>query len=156
MNRRYFVGFTLAALLGLAGCGNGDSEPKASGDRETVEAYITALNERDTEALLELDGATGPTAERDAEKIVEEKGGRGLKIEDIRIDYDFGPDAGSAKIIAKDSKGADYRESLTITRDDGKWYLTVLPAPTQGQEGKKTAGTNKPSDGTGPSKSMSG
>ncbi|MDK0520697.1 hypothetical protein [Streptomyces sp. ML-6] len=156
MNRRYFAGVALAALLGVAGCSGDGSEPKTSGDRETVEAYITALNERDTDALLKLDGATGPAAERDAGKIIEEKGGRGLKVEDIRIDYDFGPDVGSAKITAKDSKGADYRESLTITRDDGRWYLTVLPAPTQEQGGKKPAGTSEPTDGTGPSKSMSG
>jgi hypothetical protein len=156
MNRRYFAGVALAALLGLAGCNGGDSEPKAGSDRETVEAYITALNERDTDALLKLDGATGPAAERDAEKVIKEKGGRGLKVDAIRIDYDLGPDVGSAKITAKDDKGADYSESLTITRDGGKWYLTVLPAPEQDRSGKTPAETGEPSDGTGPSKSVSG
>ncbi|MFF2406255.1 hypothetical protein [Streptomyces sp. NPDC058092] len=156
MNRRYFAGVTLAALLGLAGCDSGDSEPRASSDRETVEAYITALNERDTDALLKLDGATGPAAERDAEKVIKEKGGRGLKIDDIRINYDLGPDVGSAKITAKDSKDADYNESLTITRDGGEWHLTILPAPKQDQSGKTPAETGMPSDGVGPSKSASG
>ncbi|MFF3730057.1 hypothetical protein ACFYXM_06980 [Streptomyces sp. NPDC002476] len=156
MNRRYFVGVTLAALLALAGCDSGDSESKASGDRETVEAYITALNERDTRALLKLDGATGAAAERDAEKVIEEKGGRGLKVDDIQINYDLGPYVGSARITAKDSKGADYSENLTITRDGGKWHLTILPAPKQDQSGKTPAETGKTSDGTGPSKSVSG
>ncbi|MBT2529751.1 hypothetical protein J7E91_31295 [Streptomyces sp. ISL-99] len=156
MKRRYFAGVTLAALLALTGCDNGGPAPKARGDRETVEAYIAALNDRDTGALLKLDGTTGPDAERDAQKIVKEKGGRGLKVEDIRISYGFGPDVGSAKITAKDSKGGDYSENLTITRDDGKWYLTILPAPKQDPSGKTPAETSTPSDGAGPSKPVSG
>ncbi|MGW7365592.1 hypothetical protein ACWGI8_19655 [Streptomyces sp. NPDC054841] len=156
MKRRYFAGVTLAALLALTGCDSGDSGSKASGDRETVEAYITALNDRDTGALLKLDGATGADAQRDAQKIIKEKGGRGLKVEDIQITYDLGPDVGSAKITARDSKGADYSESLTITRDGGSWHLTILPAPTQDPSGKTPAETGAPSDGVGSSKPVSG
>ncbi|MGX1885417.1 hypothetical protein [Streptomyces sp. NPDC055287] len=85
-------------------------------------------------------------AERDTQKIVKEKGGRGLKVEDIRISYDFGPDVGSAKITARDSKGGDYSENLTITRDDGRRYLTILPAPKRDPSGRTPAATSPPSD----------
>ncbi|MFG2628478.1 hypothetical protein [Streptomyces sp. NPDC048473] len=156
MKRRFFAGVTLAALLALTGCGNDDAKPGAGADHEAVEAYIAALNERDSDALLKLDGATGPDAERDAQKVISEKGGRGLEVEGIEIDYDFGPDTGSAKITAKDSKGADYRENLTITRDGNQWRLAILPASPSAGSSKTPALTTAPSDAASASKSVPG
>ncbi|MFB7010379.1 hypothetical protein ACFCZY_11930 [Streptomyces sp. NPDC056237] len=156
MKSRFIVGVTFVTLLTLTGCGSDDVKPKAGSDRKTVEAYVDALNERDATALLKLDGARGPAAERDAQKVINEKGGRGLEVEGIQIDYDLGPDTGSAKITAKDSKGADYRESLTITRDGKQWHLAILPVSTPDGSSKTPAGTTFPSDAVSASKPTSG
>ncbi|MFJ9678512.1 hypothetical protein ACIRP2_10695 [Streptomyces sp. NPDC101194] len=156
MKSRFIVGVTLATLLALTGCGSDDVKPKAGSDRKAVEAYVAALNERDANALLKLDGARGPGVERDAQKAIDEKGGRGLEVEGIRIDYDLGPDTGSALITAKDSKGADYRERLTITRDGKQWHLVILPVSPPHDSSKTPAGTTVPSGAVDASKSASG
>ncbi|MER5973981.1 hypothetical protein ABT112_30425 [Streptomyces sp. NPDC002055] len=127
----------------LTGCENGDSPARS--ERKTVDAYISALNSRDAPALLKLDGAEGREATEQVQEIITQKGGKGLRVQNVRIVHDFGPDVASARIIAKDSKGNEYRERLTLTRDDegASWHVTLVEAP-QHSTGKPTSGTSRP------------
>lgn len=141
MNRRSVAVVVAVAALAsplLAGCSSGKDEggPAASptgGARRAVADYLSALNARSTNGVIEIGGVKDePWSRREASKILADKGGRGWKIRRLEIDFDMGPDTGSAHLSATDKAGRPMNETFTVIRDRGTWHLVVFteqPAP---------------------------
>lgn len=96
----------LAASAVLAfgtGCSTQDAQAEPSrsaspgGARHAVEAYVDALNSRSATGLIEVGGVKDEGwSRKEAARILADRGGKDWKIKDVRIDYDMGPDTGSA------------------------------------------------------------
>ncbi|MEU0634269.1 hypothetical protein [Streptomyces sp. NPDC005989] len=144
MHRRRLVITILAALL-LSACDSDKSSDSAEegkkGARNAVKSYVDALNSRNADHLIEVGGVPDDSrARREAGRILADKGGRGLSITEIQIDLDMGPDAGSAKLTAKEKSGGTTQDSFSVVRVDGTWHLTIFtdrPVPS----GKATSST---------------
>ncbi|MEE1771953.1 hypothetical protein PUR34_28310 [Streptomyces sp. JV185] len=144
MQRRQLVTAISAALL-LSACGSSNGsdsvEEAKKGARNAVESYVDALNSRDADHLIEVGGVPDdPRARREAGRILADKGGRGLSITQVQIDLDMGPEAGSAKLTAKEKSGRTTQDSFSVVRVHGTWHLTVFtdrPVPS----GKSTSST---------------
>lgn len=89
---------------------------------------------------------------REAAQILATDGGKDLKITNVRIDYDMGPETGSAELTAKGRAGATLHDTFTVLRTAGAWHLVIfgdLPSPRQGVlvRGAAVALRDGPSDG---------
>ncbi|MFE7760935.1 hypothetical protein [Streptomyces sp. NPDC057438] len=128
VQRRWLLGAVVAMTITAAGCGGG--EPGATDDngaRQAVESYVDALNSRDAKALMRIGGVPEDRrAKKEAQQILVEKGGRDLRIVDLKVDHDFGPDVGSAKLVADAKTGEDLRETVTVTRESGAWHVAIF------------------------------
>ncbi|MEW1545189.1 YybH family protein [Streptomyces tsukubensis] len=124
------LALAVTAVTALTGCGSDDDKPRApdeKGARAAVLAYVDALNSRDAAALMEAGGVTADReAEREAERILTERGGRGLTVEKVSVSFGYGPDVGSARLTTKDRSGTAAAESLTVKRNDGRWRVVVF------------------------------
>ncbi|WP_437070154.1 hypothetical protein [Streptomyces sp. enrichment culture] len=127
MQRRRLLAVAIAMVV-ASGCGSNEAEPPDDdGPRRAVESYVDALNSRDATALMRVGGVPeDQAAQREARRILAERGGRGLRIADLEIDHDFGPDVGSAALTARDDHGKDVRETVTVAREDGAWHVVVF------------------------------
>ncbi|WP_327344205.1 hypothetical protein [Streptomyces europaeiscabiei] len=65
-------------------------------------------------------------AKKEARQILAEKGGRDLRIVDLKVDHDFGPDVGSARPAAEAKAGEDLRETVTVVREGGAWHVVIF------------------------------
>ncbi|MFF4148651.1 hypothetical protein ACFYZU_00485 [Streptomyces sp. NPDC001651] len=157
MERRHLltVPAALVAALTLAsGCASGDDASKSpdrstssaspDGAREAVTAYVTALNSRSVDRLIDVGGVKDEKWSRqEAARILTERGGRGWQIKDIQIRHDMGPDTGSARLRAEDKAGKALRDTFTVTREQGAWHLVVF-THQPGESGKEPAATDRP------------
>ncbi|MGV9224105.1 hypothetical protein ACWDPF_15675 [Streptomyces albogriseolus] len=140
-----------AALVVASGCSSQDDETPSSsasesydGAREAVEAYVRALNSRSVTGLISVGGVEDAEWSRqEAERILADRGGRGWKIKDVRIQHDMGPDVGSARLLAEDRAGKPLRDTFTVTREKGAWHLTVFTGQSA-EPGKESAATDEP------------
>ncbi|MER5485041.1 hypothetical protein ABT024_17705 [Streptomyces sp. NPDC002812] len=73
-------------------------------ERAAADAYIAALNSKNTQALRAL-APLGNDAEADAADRIARLGGRGLRLQTVDIQHDFGPDTASARLILTRIKG---------------------------------------------------
>lgn len=149
MERRCLLALSAAAVV-AAGCSPRDGEagpasPASSdGARQVVEAYVEALNSRSVAALMAVGGVEDEAWSREeAAQILAERGGRGWRVKDLWIDYDMGPDTGSARLVAGDGAGESLRDTFTVTRENGAWHLAVFTRQPA-EPGKETAATDKP------------
>ncbi|MGA5437803.1 hypothetical protein ACPCIZ_33355 [Streptomyces cellulosae] len=156
MQRRRLLAVA-AALVVASGCSPQDDEappsvsaPSSSasessdGAREAVEAYVRALNSRSATELISAGGVEDQEWSRqEAERILADRGGRGWKIKDVRIQHDMGPDVGSARLLAEDRAGESLRDTFTVTREKGAWHLTVFTGQPA-EPGKESAATDEP------------
>ena len=156
MQRRRLLAVA-AALVVASGCSSQDDEappsvsaPSSSasessdGVREAVEAYVRALNSRSATELISVGGVEDQEWSRqEAERILADRGGRGWKIKDVRIQHDMGPDVGSARLLAEDRAGESLRDTFTVTREKGAWHLTVFTGQPA-EPGKESAATDEP------------
>ncbi|MEU3600074.1 hypothetical protein ABZ714_15345 [Streptomyces sp. NPDC006798] len=121
---------TVAIATLTTACGSDDDEPRAPderGARAALHTYVDALNARDPAALMEIGGVPADReAEREAARILKERGGKGLTVERVDIAFDFGPDVGSARLTTKDRSGATGAETITVSRDGGPWQVAVF------------------------------
>ncbi|WP_371529425.1 hypothetical protein OG302_28780 [Streptomyces sp. NBC_01283] len=121
-----------AALLSpfLAACGSGDSTTTSAskqGARKAVESYVTALNTRDANRLIEVGGVPNDArARNEARRILADKGGRELSVKKIQIDLDMGPDTGSAKLTAQEKSGRNTHDTFSVLKKNGTWHLTLF------------------------------
>ncbi|MBT2420545.1 hypothetical protein J7F01_21825 [Streptomyces sp. ISL-22] len=156
MQRRHLLAVP-AALAFAAGCSPGDDEAKSSspstpsasatsdGAREAVVAYVNALNSRSATGLIEVGGVKDEKwSRREAEQILADRGGRGWRIKDVRVEHDMGPDTGSARLTAEDKAGQPLQDTFTVTREKGTWHLVVF-TQQPAEAGKEPASTDKPS-----------
>ncbi len=140
---RHAAGIATAAalLLALAGCGS-DSPERGRTEKETATAYVDALNARDPDALAGLGRPGYEGTREDARALVEKRGGRGLKIVDMAVGHEFGPDFADVVVRAKDGAGREQREGLSLEREDGTWYVPL--GHRKGAGPKQSAGTSRP------------
>ncbi|MEU2442371.1 hypothetical protein ABZ588_02395 [Streptomyces althioticus] len=156
MQRRRLLAVA-AALVVASGCSfqSDETQPSVSapsssaskapeGAREAVEAYVRALNSRSAAELISVGGVEDEEWSRqEAERILADRGGRGWKIKDVRIQHDMGPDVGSARLLAEDRAGESLRDTFTVTREKGAWHLTVFTGQPA-EPGKESAATDEP------------
>ncbi|MBT1186747.1 hypothetical protein HET69_22780 [Streptomyces sp. CJ_13] len=129
--------------LGLTGRGS-DSGPKPGpeSERAAADAYVAALNAEDTKALIAL-APPGNDAGAEAAEKVERLGGRGLRLQSVEVQLDFGPDAASARLVTAAGNGSVHEERIVLTRIDGRWYITLGQNP-DATNGKTPSTTQKP------------
>ncbi|WP_431996974.1 hypothetical protein [Streptomyces fungicidicus] len=156
MQRRRLLAVA-AALVVASGCSSQDDEaspavsspsPSASessdGARDAVEAYVRALNSRSVAGLISVGGVEDEEWSRqEAERILVDRGGRGWKVKDVRIQHDMGPDVGSARLLAEDKSGKPLRDTFTVTREKDTWHLTVF-TDQPAEAGKESSTTDEP------------
>ncbi|MBQ0973663.1 hypothetical protein KBZ00_21375 [Streptomyces sp. RK31] len=156
MQRRRLL-VVAAALVVASGCSSQDdkappssSAPSSSasetsdGARDAVESYVRALNSRSVAGLISVGGVEDAEWSRqEAERILADRGGRGWKVKDVRIQHDMGPDVGSARLLAEDRAGTSLRDTFTVTREKGAWHLTVF-TDQPAEPGKESAATDEP------------
>ncbi|MFD3760803.1 hypothetical protein [Streptomyces sp. NPDC058622] len=138
MKSRATRGLGLAAAAALVsvlatGC-TGDPDPKtgAGSERAAVDTYLTALNARDAEALNAL-APPGNDAQAEVSERIGRLGGRELKIGQLDLEHEFGPDVATAQLTARAQDGTTHDERLGLTRTGGRWYITMgqHPAPSK-------------------------
>ncbi|MDG4856603.1 hypothetical protein P8605_00185 [Streptomyces sp. T-3] len=151
MKRRRVLAAMLAVVF-AAGCDNSkDGEDRSDppkGARSSVEAYVKALNAHGIEALLAVGGAPDKEwSRKQAGRVLSDKGGRGLTVEDVSLRYDrMGIFLADAKLVAKDEDGMTVREELQLAHEE-KWKVILFEWPAD--PGKPTAGTKPISAGRG-------
>ncbi|MDA5281212.1 hypothetical protein [Streptomyces sp. Isolate_45] len=135
------TGAALALLL--TGCSS-DTGPNAGpeSERAAADAYIAALNAKDTQALRAL-APPGNDAAAEATDRVDRLGGRGLRLQNVEVQHDFGPDVASALLVTTAADGSAGEERIVLTRIDGRWYITLGQNP-EGANDKTPASTQKP------------
>ncbi|MER5763840.1 hypothetical protein [Streptomyces sp. NPDC002082] len=116
------TGAALALTLVLTGC---TSDPAPTSERAAADAYIAALNSKNTQALRAL-APPGNDAEADAADRIARLGGRGLRLQTVDIQHDFGPDTASARLttVTADGSVAEHRLVLTRTKG-GRWCIAL-------------------------------
>ncbi|MCF3136087.1 hypothetical protein [Streptomyces olivochromogenes] len=134
--RRLLAAVAVVPVLALVpACSSGHSDTARPGEaRQAVDAYVDALNRRSADDLMTVGGVPDAAwSRREAARILADKGGRGWTVKNVRIEYDFGPDVGSARVEATDKSGRAVRDRFTVLREKGDWHLVVFedaPAPT--------------------------
>jgi hypothetical protein len=105
-----------------------------------VQNYVQALNDRDTKALLAVGAAPDkPWSRRQANKIIESRGGKGLTITKAPIEYEqMGDYMGKAALTASDEGGKTVRETVDLIHEDGHWHVVLFEWP---QSDKATSAT---------------
>ncbi|MCX4788712.1 hypothetical protein OG369_21815 [Streptomyces sp. NBC_01221] len=110
-----------------------------------MESYVRALNSRSVPALMHVGNVPDKAwSRREAAQILATDGGKDLKITNVRIDYDMGPETGSAELTAKGRAGATLHDTFTVLRTAGAWHLVIfgdLPLP----RGKESSSAERPS-----------
>jgi hypothetical protein len=121
----------IAGLGFLAGCGDtsGADTPRAA-----VDAYIQALNARDTEALQRLAPPRNDATD-DIRHRLELNGGHGIQLDGADITSEVSPDLATARLRGRGNTG-EYAETLTLTRIGDRWHIalgqgTRDPAPSR-------------------------
>ncbi|MEU7467238.1 hypothetical protein AB0A94_01520 [Streptomyces sp. NPDC044984] len=144
MQRRRLLAVA-AALVVASGCSSqNDESPPADGAREAVESYVRALNSRSAAGLISVGGVEDEEWSRqEAERILADRGGRGWKVKDVRIQHDMGPDVGSARLLAEDKTGKPLQDTFTVIREKGAWHLTVF-TDQPAEPGKESSTTDEP------------
>lgn len=144
MSRRRILVATIALLL-TAGCGSADaggtsddggnpsSSNPPSGAPDAVKRYVEALNDRDVKALLEVgDAPNKPWSRKQADKILQSKGGKGLTITKAPIRYDqMGDYMGRAALTAAASEGRPLRETVDLVYEKSHWHVVLFEWPSR-------------------------
>ncbi|MGW1296576.1 hypothetical protein [Streptomyces sp. NPDC002533] len=155
MQRRRLIAVA-AALVVASGCSaQSDDGPSAgsaasssesgpaSGVRQTVEAYVQALNSRSVSGLISVGGVKDEEWSRqEADQILADRGGRSFTIKDVQTQQDMGPDVASVRLSAEDKSGKPLRETFTAVREKKAWHLVVFTNQPDGR-GKQSASTDK-------------
>ncbi|MFE6228551.1 hypothetical protein [Streptomyces sp. NPDC057854] len=139
--RRVRTGIVAAGAL-LAGCAQ---EPAAEGrtERQTADAYVRALNDRDAAALAELGPPGYEDVEADARKLVAEEGGRGLRVETVEVSHEFGDDVASTRVAGTARDGRPFSTYVQMAREGGDWVVALGHAPGA-PKGDDVASTARP------------
>ncbi|MER5887751.1 hypothetical protein ABT160_28380 [Streptomyces sp. NPDC001941] len=133
------VGLAVAVLTACSGAPSPESTTQGAKDeRGAVDAYIAALNAVDSAGLAAL-APPGNDATADVASRLKSRGGRVLKVTEVKIEHGFGPDVASAEVHVTDKAGVKSQEYLTLSRFDDGWHVTLGSNPNV---------TKKPSSST--------
>lgn len=130
----------MVALAGfglLAGCG-GQATTGADTPRAAVDAYVTALNTRDTGALERL-ATPGNDAAADIRQRLDANGGKDIRLDGADISSEVSPEVASAQLRGRTTTGS-YEERLMLTRRDDRWHVVLGSA--RPDPAKQTAATS--------------
>ncbi|MEU3556146.1 hypothetical protein [Streptomyces fragilis] len=96
-----------------------------------MRSYVKALNDRDPKALIAVGAAPDkPWSRRQASKIIDTKGGKGLTIRKAPIEYEqMGDYTGKATLTASDKGGKTVRETVELIHEDGHWHVILFEWP---------------------------
>ncbi|WP_283133179.1 hypothetical protein [Rhizohabitans arisaemae] len=111
-----FTGLLL--LTGCSGDANGADTP-----RDVVDAYVTALNEEDTEALNRLI-PPGNNADAEIEELLKAHGGKEITLSEAAITSEDFRKVATARLSGVGTAGS-YSETLTITQNGDRWYVAL-------------------------------
>ncbi|WP_285505254.1 hypothetical protein [Actinokineospora sp. NBRC 105648] len=132
--------FTALAGLGLlTACAGTAAETGADAPRAAVDAYVQALNARDTAAMQRL-APPGNDATEDVRRRIEDDGGQDIRLVGADISSELSPDVAAARLSGTGSAG-EYVERLTLTRQDDRWYVVLGQA---GQDPAKRPAATTP------------
>lgn len=144
MSRQRILVATIALLL-TAGCGSADaggasddSDSPPSGAPDAVKRYVEALNDRDVKALLEVGDAPNRSwSRKQADKIIQSKGGKGLTITKAPIKYDqMGDYMGRVALTASASEGRPLRETVDLVYEKNHWHVVLFEWPSNKETSK--------------------
>jgi hypothetical protein len=118
---------------GDGGASEGGSPPP--GAHKAVERYVDALNDRDRAALLEIGAAPDePWSRAQADALIRSKGGKGLTITKMPIEYDrMGNYMGKAAVAAADKEGRPVRETVELLHESSGWRVVLFEWPSEGK-----------------------
>ncbi|MGW1765569.1 hypothetical protein ACWCQL_16035 [Streptomyces sp. NPDC002073] len=116
----------------LAACSSDDKDGRS--EKQTAEKYIAALNARDSQGLINLNGhVPGETGvKKHADKLIAENGGRGLKIAKINVSKEFEPTLASVHITGTDGTGKPFSMYVLMDKKDGDWVIGLGKLPIKG------------------------
>ncbi|WP_243331967.1 hypothetical protein [Streptomyces sp. AP-93] len=116
----------------LAACSSDDKGGRS--EKQSAEKYIAALNARDPQGLIDLNhlapGETG--VKEEADKLIAENGGRGLKISGIDVSKEFEPTLASVGITGTDGTGKPFSMYVLMNEKDGDWVIGLGTLPIKG------------------------
>ncbi|MFD0416645.1 hypothetical protein [Streptomyces sp. NPDC127108] len=149
MSGRRMLVATIVLLL-TPGCGvadagdatDGSDNPGSisppSGAPDAVKRYVEALNDRDVKALLEVgDAPDEPWSRKQADKIIQSKGGKGLTITKAPIKYDrMGDYMGRVALTASASEGRSLRETVDLVHVKSRWRVVLFEWPSNKETSK--------------------
>lgn len=131
------------AVIALGGCaGSSASSTEQRTERETAKAYVSALNEKNVDALAELAPSGHTGTKKEARTIIAAHGGRGLRIKSIDVSHDVGPDEASAHVSTKDNRGKRFSTDIQMSREEDTWVIVLGHAPGFDESGKSPAATD--------------
>ncbi|MFI9551125.1 hypothetical protein [Nonomuraea endophytica] len=130
----------LAGYLLVAGCG-AQPEAGAADPRAAVDAYVAGLNAADHRAVARLAPPLNDPSE-DIRLRMAAYGGKAIKLTAVDLSSDITPKVVRAE-LAGAGTGGNYGETLTLERQDGRWYIALGSNPDM-PAGRKTASTTRP------------
>ncbi|WP_371579208.1 hypothetical protein [Streptomyces sp. NBC_01314] len=137
----FCAAISLAAIT-LSGCSSKAASSDGRTERETAKAYVSALNEKNVDALAELAPSGHIGTEREARKIIAAHGGRGLHIKSMNVSHDVGPGEASTHVSATDSQGNEFSTDIQMSREEGTWVIVLGHAPGFDGSDKSPASTD--------------
>lgn len=130
----------LAACLALAGCGQ---DTGADSAEAAVNAYIAALNAKDTDAVQRLANQSPASSDDDGQRKVDEFGGLDIRLDSIDIQTPVSPYHAMAKLRGTSSSGP-YSEDLNLQRNnDDRWHISIHQ-PLPADRNRPTSATDSP------------
>lgn len=135
-----FACMALAGYLLATGCGT-RPEPGAADPRAAVDAYVAGLNASDHRAVARLaPPLNDPTA--DIRRRLAAYGGKAIELTAVNLSSDITP-----KVVRAELEGAGaggrYTETLTLEREDGRWFIALGSNPDVPAD-RTTASTTRP------------
>ncbi|MFD5575473.1 hypothetical protein, partial [Streptomyces cadmiisoli] len=124
--------------MAIACMGGASPTTGADSERGAVDAYVVALNSKNTEALSEL-ATPGNDPKTEVADRVARLGGRDMKVAKLELLHEFGPDFATAHLSIRAQDGATHDEILGLSRHDGRWYITMGQNPSPSKTPASTA-----------------
>ncbi|MFD5620960.1 hypothetical protein [Streptomyces yangpuensis] len=103
-----------------------------------MDAYVAALNLKNTEALSKL-ATPGNDPKAEVVERVGRLGGRDMKTAKLELRQEFGPDFATAHLSIRAQDGTTHDEILGLSRHDGRWYVTLGQNPSPSKSPASTA-----------------
>ena len=130
---RVWVLVCAAALVLSAGCSGGVERGRETKEA-VVQAYLTALQAKDSKALLAL-VSPQVDAQADVTRVIQADGGKPLKEVEVSYRDDFGGIYVVATVTGRVATGdSPFQTMIPISRVGDRCYLALGQAPPTGSE----------------------